>query len=88
MFIEKNKILKFVKNIYRKLKLKFFQKTNTKAYETFNILADDGDSIHTPFSEEGLAIVEKGQVFVSEDKIEEIVQRELDKRLGVLQQEK
>lgn len=83
---EKKKDLDFDTDIvYLKL-LKVLHESKTKGYETFNVVTDDGDSIYSPPFEE-LATCE-GQVFFSEDKIAEIVHKELDKRLGVLQQEK
>jgi len=65
------------------------QKVNNsiKGYETFNVVSETGDSIYSPLLKE-LPIEEKGQVFISEDKIEEIVQAKLDKMQGALKQEK
>lgn len=67
----------------------FAQKVNNniKKYETFNVVSETGDSIYSSLSKE-LPVKEKGQVFISEDKIEEIVQEKLDKRLGAIKQEK
>ncbi len=83
---EKKKALNFDTDLtYPKL-LKFLHESKSKGYKTFNIVTDDNESIYSqPFEE--LATCE-GQVFFSEDKIAEIVHKELDKRLGVLQQEK
>ena len=56
---------------------------NTKKYESFNVSSETGDSIYSPVFEEITAVTkEKGQVFISIDKLNEMVQRELDKRFG------
>jgi hypothetical protein len=83
---EKKKALNFDTDLtYPKL-LKFLHESKSKGYKTFNIVTDDNESIYSqPFEE--LATCE-GQVFFSEDKIEELAQRELGKRLRVIQQEK
>ena len=50
-----------------------------KKYEVENHISDNQDSIYAlPIDE-----VKGGQVYVSEDKIRDIVKEELDKRLGV-----
>jgi hypothetical protein len=61
---------------------------NIKEYETLNIVSETGDSVYSPTVQELPIKEENGQVFFSEDKVEGIIQRELEKRLGVLQQEK
>jgi hypothetical protein len=61
-------------------KLKFLCKSKkSKRYEIFNIVTDNGDSIYYPTLEE-LATV-RGQILISEDKIEEIVNKIIDQRL-------
>jgi hypothetical protein len=47
-------------------------------YEDWNIVSNDGDSIYALPIEQ----LEGGQIYVSEDKIRDIVNEELDKRLG------
>ena len=81
---EKKKDLDFTDIVYLKL-LKFLHESKSNGYKTFNVVTDDNDSIY-PLSFEELATCED-QVF-SEDKIEELAQRELGKRLRVFHQEK
>ncbi len=83
---EKKKALDFDTDIIYPKLLKFLYESKSNRYKTFNVVTDDNDSIY-PLSFEELATCE-GQVFFSEDKIEEIVQRKLGKRLGTIQQEK
>ena len=56
-----------------------------KNYEVFNVVSETGDSIYfpPPMAE----LVGGGQVYVSKDEIRDIVNEELDKRLGMLQDE-
>jgi hypothetical protein len=61
------------------LKLKFLHKSKSKRYRAFNVVTDDGKFIYfSPFEE---LATDKGQVFISENKIEEIVNRIFDQRL-------
>ena len=62
----------------------FYKKvnSNTKGYELFNVVADDGDSIYSPDFEEIDGLPLGGQMYISENKIRDIVNEELDKRLG------
>ena len=54
-----------------------------KKYEVENHISDNQDSIYAlPIDE-----VKGGQVYVSEDKIRDIVKEELNKRLGVHQED-
>lgn len=53
-------------------------KIENKNYEKVNHVASDGDSIYSPEFEDRPG----GQVFVSFDKIRDIVKEELDKRFG------
>jgi hypothetical protein len=53
---------------------------SNKQYETFNVVTDDGDSIYAA-NIELLTTIEGGKVFISEEKIEEIVNRIIDQRL-------
>lgn len=49
-----------------------------KKYEVFNHKSDNGDSIYAlPIDQ-----VKGGQIYVSEDKIRDIVKEELEKRFG------
>lgn len=77
-----NKKYEKLANINDKI-IDFYKKVNnyTKGYETFNVVADDGDSIYTADNKE-LATSEGGRVFISEDKIEDIVNRLIEQRLG------
>jgi hypothetical protein len=59
--------------------LKFLSKTNTKGYEICNVIDDNGDSIYTADIEE-LAKDDRGQVFISETAIEEVVNRIIDQQ--------
>jgi hypothetical protein len=52
-----------------------------KKYERFNIVSETGDSIYSPIAG-GLSGKQDGQVFVSLDKLEEIVNKIIDQRLG------
>jgi hypothetical protein len=59
----------------------------TKNYEVFNIVSENGDSIYAPQYDELAELLDddsyRGQIFVSETAIEEIVNRIIDqKRLG------
>jgi hypothetical protein len=65
----------------------FAQVNNKKEFETLNVVSEIGDSIYSSTFEE-LPIEEKGQIFISEDKIDEIIQEKYDKRIGVLKQKK
>jgi hypothetical protein len=47
-------------------------------FEPFNFVAEDGDSIYYPPLKE----LKDGQIYVSEDKIRDIVTDELSKRFG------
>ena len=64
----------------------FAQKVNNiiKKYETFNIVSENGDSIYSPTVEELTTVIakERCQVFISEYKLEEIVNRIIAQRLG------
>lgn len=54
---------------------------NRGKYESINIVSETGDSIYyttSPFEEQTVG----GQIFVAESKIEEIVNRIIDQRLG------
>jgi hypothetical protein len=90
MIKEKKNVLD--NNIDNRLNKNSSDKTRLKNYELFNVVSKNGDSIYSPHYEEFAILLdndyEKGQVFVSEDKIREIVLQELNKRLGVLQWEK
>jgi hypothetical protein len=51
---------------------------NKRKYEVENHISENGDSIHAlPIKE-----LTGGQIYVSEDKIRDIVKEELDKRFG------
>ena len=52
-------------------------------YEELNIRSENGESIYSPPIDE----LKGGQVYVSEDKIRNIVNKVLDKRLGVFQED-
>ena len=52
---------------------------NSIQYESINVVSDDGDSIYSPPLEE---LFQDGQIYVSKDKIRNIVNEELDRRLG------
>jgi hypothetical protein len=54
-------------------------------YELFNVVSETGDSIYFP-SPTG-KLLGGGQVYVSIDKIRDIVNEELEKRLGMLQED-
>ena len=58
--------------------LSFTSKVNNNNLEPFNVVAEDGDSIYTIPINECIG----GQVYVSEDKIRDIVNEELDRRIG------
>ena len=58
--------------------------SNSIQYESLNVVSDNGDSIYSPVLEE---LFQGGQMYVSEDKIRDIVNEELDKRLGMLQED-
>lgn len=51
---------------------------NNKKYEVVNHISDNGDSIYALPIEQ----VTGGQIYISEDKIRDIVQDELAKRFG------
>jgi hypothetical protein len=78
-----NKNYEKIANINDKI-IDFYKKVNndTKGYETFNVVADDGDSIYTADNKE-LATREGGRVFISEDKIIDIVNKIIDSKLGL-----
>jgi hypothetical protein len=59
-----------------------FKRKKIKDFGPFNVVAEDGDSIYSPPLEE----LKGGQIYVSEDKISDIVNEDLDKRLGVFQE--
>ena len=65
-------------------------KTRPKNYELYNIVSETRDSVYSPEYEEFSTLLDddlgEGQVYVSEDKIRDIVKEELDKRLGILQE--
>lgn len=70
-------------NLYLNDKIaNFAQKVNNniKEYETFNVLSETGDSIFSPTIEELITVVTKGkgQVFISENKLEEFVNKIID----------
>ena len=52
-------------------------------YEEINIRSENGESIYSPPIDE----LKDGQIYVLEDKIRDIVNEVLDKRLGVLQED-
>lgn len=60
------------------------RKVSDNNYEAFNVVAEDGNSIYYPPLGQEL---KGGQIYVSEDKIRDIVNKVLDKRLGVLQED-
>ena len=65
-----NNLLKFPKKITN---------NDTKKYESFNIVSETGDSIYSlPFEE---LTNSEDKVFISVDKLNEIVQKELKKHL-------
>ncbi|MGE5634464.1 MAG: hypothetical protein ACM3VV_04485 [Deltaproteobacteria bacterium] len=66
-----NNLLKFPKKITN---------NDTKKYESFNVLSETGDSIYGLLFEEQIG----GQIFVAESKIEEIVNRIIDRGLDPL----
>ena len=78
MFKEKKKMLDTYSKLYKLLK--FLSETKTKGYEICNIVDDDGDSIHAADTEQ--LAKDEGQVFISVDKLNEMIQKELDKRFG------
>ena len=55
-----------------------FKHKKIKDFEPFNVVAEDGHSIYYPPLEESKG----GQIYVSEDKIRDIVVDELSKRFG------
>jgi hypothetical protein len=57
---------------------KFTKETKAKEYEKINILSENGDSIYSVLFEEQIG----GQIFVAESKIEEMVNKIIDQRLG------
>ena len=73
-----NNLIKFPKKITN---------NDSKKYELINIVSETGDSIYSPQYEE-YSTMEKGQVFVAESRIEEIVNRIIDQRLGISQTSK
>ena len=77
-----NKKYEKLANINDKI-IDFAKKVNNiiKGYETFNVVSETGDSIYTADNKE-LATSEGGRVFISEDKLEEIVNRLIEQRLG------
>lgn len=80
--MKKNKKAKDNNIISNNLK-KFPKKisNNRGKYESINIVSETGDSIYytrSPFEEQTVG----GQIFVAESKIEEIVNRIIDQRLG------
>ena len=63
--------------------LTFTENVNNNNFEPINIIFEDGDSIYSPPIDE----LKSGQVYVSEDKVRDIVNEVLDKRLGVFQED-
>jgi hypothetical protein len=66
----------------------FTKKTNIhyNLYESFNVVSETGDSIYSPEYEEFTTLDNngcRGQIFISEAAIEEIVDRIIDQRLGL-----
>lgn len=57
---------------------------NSIQYESINVVSKDGDSIYSPPLEE---LFQDGQIYVSKDKIRDIVNEEIDKKLGMLQED-
>jgi hypothetical protein len=58
---------------------------NYNVYESFNVVSETGDSIYSPQYEEITKLYHngyRGQVFISETTIEEIVNKIIDQRLG------
>lgn len=54
---------------------------NRKNFESFNILSENGDSIYSPLFEQS-TIEEKGQIFISKDIIVDLINIEVEKRVG------
>lgn len=73
------KIVKGANNNSKDQLKKFTKETKAKEYEKINIVSENGDSIYGVLFEEQIV---GGQIFVAESKIEEIVNRIIDQRLG------
>ena len=72
------KIVKGANNNSKDQLKKFTKESKAKEYEKINIVSENGDSIYGVHFEEQIG----GQIFVAESKIEEIVNRIIDQRLG------
>ena len=72
------KIVKGANNNSKDQLKKFTKETKAKEYEKINIVSENRDSIYSVLFEEQIG----GQIFVAESKIEEIVNRIIDQRLG------
>ncbi len=72
------KVVKGANNNLKDQLKKFTKETKAKEYEKINIVSENGDSIYSVLFEEQIG----GQIFVAESKIEEIVNRIIDQRLG------
>lgn len=81
---EKKKILNYRINITLN-KLKKFSKenNNSKKYESFNVISETGNSIYSPLFEEltRAVVADRGQIFISENAIRDIVRGEIRQRL-------
>ena len=71
------KVVKGANNNSKDQLKKFTKESKAKEYK-INIVSENGDSIYGAHFEEQIG----GQIFVAESKIEEIVNRIIDQRLG------
>lgn len=72
------KIVKGANNNSKDQPKKFTKESQAREYEKINIVSENEDSIYGVHFEEQIG----GQIFVAESKIEEIVNRIIDQRLG------
>ncbi|MGH9982059.1 MAG: hypothetical protein ACRD6U_10960 [Nitrososphaeraceae archaeon] len=79
---DKKKILDNDTNTVQNKIKKSHSVTSNKNYESLNIVSETGDSIYSPHYEEFTTLDDKGQIFISQSAIEEIVNRIIDHRLG------
>jgi len=65
-------------SLHKLLNITNYPKESNHIFEPFNVVAEVGDSIYTIPINECIG----GQVYISEDKVRDIINEELDKRLG------